>query len=72
MHSRTVMKPVVDKTKCNGCNGKELTECVGVCPMSLFVIKNGKSTVKPSAIKDCLGCKACEASCPTKAIIVKE
>lgn len=58
-----VPKPIVDKKKCNG----EGT-CVNVCPVNVFEIKKGKSVVvRP---KDCIGCKACEASCPTSAIKV--
>ena len=56
-------KPIVDEKKCTG----EGT-CVQVCPVNVFEIKNGKSV--PVRAKDCIGCRACETSCPTKAIKV--
>ena len=58
-------KPYVDKAKCTGCG-----TCKDVCPVDVFEITGGKSVVKnPDA---CIQCRACEASCPEKAIVVKE
>jgi len=57
-------KPYVDNKKCTGCG-----TCVEVCPVNVFVIKGKKSIVKqPEA---CIQCRACEVSCPEKAIEVK-
>ena len=57
--------PYVDKAKCTGCG-----TCKSVCPVGVFEITDGKSVVKnPDA---CIQCRACEASCPEKAIVVKE
>lgn len=56
--------PYVDKGKCTGCG-----TCRDVCPVDVFEIKNGKSTVKNP--DECIQCRACEASCPEKAIILK-
>jgi len=58
-------RPYVDKNKCTGCG-----TCVDVCPVNVFQIENKKSEVKRPA--DCIQCRACEASCPEKAIVVKE
>jgi len=58
-------KPTVNKGKCTGCG-----TCVNVCPVDVFVLKGGKSTVaKPN---ECMGCMACENSCPEGAIKVKQ
>lgn len=57
--------PYVDKAKCTGCG-----TCKDVCPVDVFDIKDKKSVViNPDA---CIQCRACEASCPKKAIVVKE
>lgn len=53
--------PVVDDKKCTGCG-----TCVSVCPMQVFVLAKGKSSVKKP--KECIGCRACEAQCPSQAI----
>ncbi|MCD6434326.1 MAG: 4Fe-4S binding protein [Candidatus Diapherotrites archaeon] len=59
-----MVRPYVDKEKCNGCG-----TCVQVCPMKVFEVKDNKAeVVKPEA---CIGCRACEVSCPNKAIEVK-
>jgi len=58
-------KPYVDKAKCTGCG-----TCVTVCPVNVFEIVDKKSVVKNP--QDCIQCKACEVSCPEKAIVVKE
>jgi len=56
--------PYVDKAKCTGCG-----TCVSVCPVDVFEIVDGKSVVKKP--EECIQCRACEASCPEKAIVVK-
>jgi NAD-dependent dihydropyrimidine dehydrogenase PreA subunit len=58
-------RPFVDKKKCTGCG-----TCKQVCPVNVFEIVGGKSVVKRPL--DCIQCRACEASCPKKAIVVKE
>ena len=57
-------KPYVDKVKCTGCS-----MCVEVCPVQVFEMQGGKSVVKKPG--ECIQCRACEASCPEKAITVK-
>jgi len=57
-------RPYVDKNKCTGCG-----TCVSVCPVNVFELQKGKSVVKKPL--DCIQCRACEASCPAKAIVVK-
>lgn len=55
------MAPTVDAEKCTGCGS-----CVGVCPVGVFELKEGKSTVANP--DNCIKCGACVASCPVKAI----
>jgi len=57
-------RPFVDAKKCTGCG-----TCTQVCPVNVFELQKGKSVVKRP--QDCIQCRACEASCPAKAIVVK-
>jgi len=54
----------VDAKKCDGCG-----ICINVCPVNVFELKNKKSV--PVREKDCIECRACEVSCPKKAITVQ-
>lgn len=58
-------KPTIDYKKCTACG-----TCVEVCPVSVFVKEKNKVAAKN--IKDCIGCRACEAQCPAEAIKVEE
>jgi|TARA_B100002003_G_C14111703_1_gene534705 NAD-dependent dihydropyrimidine dehydrogenase PreA subunit len=58
-------KPKIDYEKCTACG-----TCVEVCPVDVFEKKGDKVEVaKPD---ECIGCRACEAQCPAKAIIVED
>ena len=57
--------PTIDYAKCKSCG-----TCIDVCPAGVYVKEGNKTVVKNPS--DCIGCKACEASCPEKAITVKE
>ncbi|MDD5148439.1 MAG: 4Fe-4S binding protein [Candidatus ainarchaeum sp.] len=57
-------RPYIDYKKCTSCG-----TCINVCPVSVFA-KEGKKTVVKNP-GDCIQCRACEASCPEKAIQVK-
>ncbi len=57
--------PVIDKDKCNNDS-----KCIDTCPMDVFEkTEKGVVVVNPDA---CIGCRACEATCPKKAIEIKE
>ncbi len=58
-------KVIVDKDKCTGCG-----ECVDVCPVSVYEMKDGKSD--PVNEDECIGCESCVEACPVEAITVKE
>lgn len=59
-----MVKPTINKKKCN-CS----LNCIEVCPVGVFEKKNGCSVVAHP--ENCIGCMACEVSCPKKAIKVK-
>ncbi len=54
----------VNADKCTG-DG----ECVNICPAAVLEIKNEKAV---TVNNDCVGCKSCEAVCPSGAIAVSE
>jgi NAD-dependent dihydropyrimidine dehydrogenase PreA subunit len=55
----------VDMDKCVGCG-----ECVDVCPVEVYEIKDGKS--EPANAEECLGCESCVEVCESNAINVEE
>lgn len=55
----------VDQEKCTGAG-----ECVNVCPVEVFVIKDGKSV--PVNADECIACMSCVDACPQGAIEVNE
>ncbi len=57
-------KPYIDYKKCNACG-----TCIEVCPVEVFAKEGNRVVVKKP--QDCIQCRACEVSCPTKAIVVK-
>ncbi len=57
--------PVVDEEKCVGCE-----ECVDVCPVEVFEMQDGKSSVVNG--DECLGCESCVEVCEESAITVEE
>jgi NAD-dependent dihydropyrimidine dehydrogenase PreA subunit len=57
--------PKIDYEKCTVCG-----TCVNVCPVSVFEKASEKVEVKKPG--DCIGCRACEVSCPVKAIKVED
>lgn len=56
-------KPEIDYSKC-----KVTETCINVCPVNVFAKESNKVIVKNP--QDCIGCRACEVSCPEKAIKV--
>jgi NAD-dependent dihydropyrimidine dehydrogenase PreA subunit len=57
--------------KCNLCKDQDSIICIDVCPVNVF--EKGKDkiiTVKRP--EECIGCRACEASCPKNAIKVED
>jgi NAD-dependent dihydropyrimidine dehydrogenase PreA subunit len=58
-------KPVIDYKKCTF-----QKKCAEVCPMNVFDVLEDKVVV--ARPKDCINCKACEASCPVNAVVVED
>lgn len=58
-------RPYIDYEKCT-----LKRTCMEVCPAGVFAEENGKMVVKYP--EKCIQCRACEVSCPEKAITVKE
>ncbi|TWI73209.1 4Fe-4S dicluster protein [Desulfobotulus alkaliphilus] len=56
-------EPIVDQDKCIGCE-----ECVDVCPVDVFEMKDGKSEVVN--VDECLGCESCLEVCEPTAIVI--
>ncbi|OQY60329.1 MAG: ferredoxin [Desulfobacteraceae bacterium 4572_88] len=54
-------QPVVDEAKCVGCE-----ECVDICPVDVFEMKDGKSFVANG--EDCEECESCIEVCEEDAI----
>ncbi|HMA83087.1 MAG TPA: 4Fe-4S binding protein [Candidatus Thermoplasmatota archaeon] len=55
------IKIVVDYEKCTGAG-----ECVTVCPVDIFELKDGKAVC--NNVSDCIECCACVTACPHEAI----
>lgn len=55
----------VDGEKCTGCE-----ECVNICPVDVFEIKDEKSV--PVNAEECIGCESCVEVCEQDAITVTE
>ena len=58
-------KVEVDAEKCIGCG-----ECVDVCPVQAFELKDGKAVLVNA--EECLGCECCIEFCEEWAITVEE
>jgi NAD-dependent dihydropyrimidine dehydrogenase PreA subunit len=59
-----VERPYIDYGKCKNCE-----TCITICPVGVFAKEAKKTIVKNPS--ECIQCRACEASCPQKAIQVK-
>lgn len=57
--------PIVDQSKCVGCE-----ECVDVCPVEVFEMEDEKSV--PVNAEECMGCESCVEVCEEDAIVVEE
>lgn len=59
------MVKIVVGSNCTGCE-----TCVNSCPVSVYEIRDGKST--PVRVEECILCRTCESNCPEGAIQVIE
>ena len=55
------IKIIVDYEKCTGAG-----ECVTVCPVDIFEVKEGKAVC--DNVGQCIECCACVSACPHEAI----
>lgn len=60
-------KPIVNKTKCNGCR-----ECKKVCPVDVFIMSKKTGKVIAKRWEDCIGCESCVEVCVPGAIKIKD
>ena len=61
-----MIKIKINAIKCTGCE-----QCIKVCPMEIYIITKGKAKIDEKKTKTCLICRACEVSCPNKAIKIE-
>lgn len=54
----------LDESKCTGCG-----MCVSVCPHEVFVLEDGKASLRDRDA--CMECGACARNCPAEAIEVR-
>jgi pyruvate ferredoxin oxidoreductase delta subunit len=60
-------KPVIDESKCIGCQ-----KCVLACPDNAIRMKKTKQGLKSKVNYDyCKGCGSCASKCPANAITMK-
>lgn len=57
--------PKIDKSKCTNCG-----TCIEICPVDVF--KKGEKHAEVAKPKECIGCRACEAQCPSDAIKIED
>jgi NAD-dependent dihydropyrimidine dehydrogenase PreA subunit len=57
----------IDYDKCDGAN---CAECVDICPMEVFLIKEDKILIQNT--DKCSLCEVCMDVCPNEAIMVKD
>jgi len=58
-------KPIIDYSKCTNCGN-----CIGLCPAEVFAKVKDKTVA--NKVEGCMGCKSCEAQCPSGAIKVMD
>lgn len=56
----------LDLEKCTHCG-----ICVHACPLELFIMKQGKISIRHKKMSECIDCKLCYNTCPKNAILVK-
>ena len=56
---------VIDDQKCKVCG-----ECVGICPVEIYKLENGKLSVGHT--DECSGCQSCVSVCESQAISISE
>ncbi len=60
-------KPIIDHSKCTGCN-----TCVEICPMDVLKKSDDKDKKIDTTDNECIGCRACEVQCPEGCIKVQD
>lgn len=62
---KMAFRVMVDGATCKGCE-----ECLEVCSVNVFEMKEGKSV--PVREAECIGCRSCVEVCKEEAITVEE
>jgi len=64
------IKVFINEEKCQG--PEKSGECVRICPVNVFEVKEGKVAVKEENEDECILCNLCLDKCQVSAISIKK
>ncbi len=65
------MPPIVNKDKCNGCEGLAESYCENICPGNLMHVDEATNKSYCRATNECWDCMSCIKVCPRGALETK-